>query len=127
MKPDKRKVEARDRGNIIEDFSETLRSISVSEGKFGALNFRRQTSQCHAWSPNPASRRMHSAQFVRAEFQAGFAHQACLEKQDEAPGLAAAPIQYIVRRTMYNTTSSEPGNRVRKHEESPGSQGQDAS
>ena len=89
MKPEKRIAEVRDRGNIIGEFSEALRSISVSEGQSGASG--------------------------------------CLQKQDEVPDWPAASIQYIVRRTMYNTTSSEPGNRVRKHEESPGSQGQDAS
>ena len=103
MKPEKRKVKARDRGNIIEDFSETLRSISVSEGKSGA-------SDC-----------------FENRCQAGFARQGCSQKQDEAPDWPAASTVYIFRRTMYTTTSSEPGNRVRKHEESPGSQGQDAS
>ena len=70
---------------------------------------------------------MHSAQLAWAEFQAGFARQVRSQGNDKVLGLVAASIQYIIRGTMYNTTSSEPGNRVRKHEESPGSQGQDAS
>lgn len=89
MKPEKRIAEVRDRGNIIGEFSEALRFISVGEGQSGVSG--------------------------------------CLQKQFEVPDWSAASAVYIVRRTMYTTTSSEPGNRVRKHEESPGSQGQDAS
>lgn len=70
---------------------------------------------------------MHSAQLAWAEFQAGFARQVRSQGKDEVLGLAAASTSYIVRRTMYTIHPSEPGNRVRKHEESPGSQGQDAS
>ena len=103
MKPEKRIAEVRDRGNIIGEFSEALRSISVSEGQSGA-------SVC-----------------FESKRQTGFARQGCLQKQFEVPDWSAASAVYIVRRTMYTTTSSEPGNRVRKHEESPGSQGQDAS
>lgn len=82
---------------------QTPRSISGSEGKPGALDFRENARQ------------------------AGFARQAHSQGKDKVPGLTAVSIQYIVRRTMYTITSSESGNRVRKHEESPGSQGQDAS
>ncbi len=88
--------------NTTEEFSDP-RSISVSESQSGA-------SDC-----------------FESGCQAGFARQTCLEKQDEVPDWLTASIVYIVLRRMYTTTSSEPGNRVLLHEESPGSQGQDAS
>ena len=103
MKPENKSSKRMNQGNDTSESDLNPRSISVSEGQSGA-------SDC-----------------FESRHQAGFARQGCLQKQDEVPDWPAASIQYIVRRTMYNTTSSEPGNRVRKHEESPGSQGQDAS